>query len=146
MPEDLLNDTIEDDRETESLRRFNKLRNLLLLLVALVVFLNIYISFRYFPLSAVITSPSFLAPMRVPYAFSLLFVVLLPVACLVCAGPLALVPFRLLSYSQKLSLIFLFILWVMESICLYELVVDSLRHKTLAIFLSLSHFTFDSAV
>lgn len=122
--EDLLNGIVENENK-DRLSIFYKLRLTLFALTILVSALNIAVCFITIPGSAVMTGPSMFAKWKVPYVLTGVILLLLPAICLSLSSLIGLIPFKVLTYKQRLSVIFLSLLLIIESIGLYQLLMQS---------------------
>lgn len=120
MTEDLL-DLTSEEKDLAQKNAFNKLKMILFILVILVSLLSIVISFATIPDNATLTQPSFLSGWKVPYALSLVILLTFPLISLLLSFLAGIIPFRKFSYRQRVLILFLLILLIIESIALYQL-------------------------
>jgi uncharacterized membrane protein len=104
---------------------FNRIRLILLILAIMLSVANVVVCFTTIPGSAVMTSPSMYLKMKVPYALSIVILFFLPLASLSLSFLFGIIPFKMLRYGQRVSLIFVSILLVVEGIGLYQLIMES---------------------
>jgi len=94
---------------------------ILFVLAILVSLLSIVIAFVTIPDNATLTKPSFLSDWKVPYAIGLVNLVIFPLISLLLSFLTGIIPFRKFSYRQRVLVLFLLILLIIESIALYQL-------------------------
>ena len=126
MTEHLL-DFAEEESRLRRLRMIRRIQRTLLAVVLLITLTNVIFVIVTIPGDTRISSPEFFAGWNVPFLFSSLLVVALPLVCLLVALIFGLVPIAGVKYARRVVVVFLLVCAIAEGIGLLQLLMDHFR-------------------